>query len=130
MAEVTRFIALLRAVNVGGTGKLVMSDLKALCEDAGFHTVRTYIASGNVVFSTDENAAKAQAILEDHLHHHAEEPIPTFLRDADQMARIYASNPFPEAPGNKVAACLNLLRHRVRDCPVGVLLTPNKAATP
>ena len=43
------FIALLRAINVGGTGKLPMSDLKRLCEKVGFRNVRTYIASGNVV---------------------------------------------------------------------------------
>ncbi|MET0755288.1 MAG: DUF1697 domain-containing protein, partial [Pseudoxanthomonas sp.] len=42
-------VALLRAVNVGGTGKLPMADLRALCEAAGFKEVRTYIASGNVV---------------------------------------------------------------------------------
>ena len=46
----TAFVALLRAVNVGGTGKLPMSDLTALCEAAGFTKVETYIASGNVVF--------------------------------------------------------------------------------
>ena len=45
----TRYIALLRAINVGGTGKLPMSDLRAICEDAGFARVQTYIASGNVL---------------------------------------------------------------------------------
>jgi uncharacterized protein (DUF1697 family) len=44
------FVALLRAVNVGGTGKLPMSELKAMCEAAGFAEVRTFIASGNVIF--------------------------------------------------------------------------------
>ena len=46
------FVALLRAVNVGGTGKLPMSELKAMCEELGFASVRTYIASGNVVFTS------------------------------------------------------------------------------
>ena len=46
----TIYIALLRAVNVGGTGKLPMADLQAICCDLGFTDVRTYIASGNVVF--------------------------------------------------------------------------------
>ena len=46
------FVALLRAVNVGGAGKLPMSDLKALCEELGFSQVRTFIASGNVVFAS------------------------------------------------------------------------------
>ena len=47
------FVVLLRAVNVGGTGKLPMGDLKRLCEKAGFRNVRTYIASGNVVAERD-----------------------------------------------------------------------------
>jgi uncharacterized protein (DUF1697 family) len=46
------YIALLRAVNVGGTGKLPMADLKAMCGDAGFARVQTYIASGNAVFES------------------------------------------------------------------------------
>ncbi|HEY3747231.1 MAG TPA: DUF1697 domain-containing protein [Gemmatimonadaceae bacterium] len=49
------FIALLRAVNVGGTSKLPMTHLKTMCEDAGFESVRTYIASGNVIFETAAN---------------------------------------------------------------------------
>ena len=52
------FIALLRAINVGGTGKLPMSDLRSLCEKAGFRNVRTYIASGNVVAERDGSEAR------------------------------------------------------------------------
>ena len=48
----THGMALLRAVNVGGTGKLPMSELKTLCEVAGFADVRTYIASDNVLFTS------------------------------------------------------------------------------
>ena len=55
------FIALLRAVNVGGTGKLAMSDLKSICERAGFKRVQTYIASGNVVFSSSKTEAQVKA---------------------------------------------------------------------
>jgi uncharacterized protein (DUF1697 family) len=43
------YIVFLRAVNVGGTGKLAMADLRAMCEAAGFTSVKTYIASGNLV---------------------------------------------------------------------------------
>lgn len=46
----TTFIALLRAINVGGTGKLPMKDLASLCEQLDFKNVRTYIQSGNVLF--------------------------------------------------------------------------------
>jgi uncharacterized protein (DUF1697 family) len=41
------YIALLRAVNVGGTGKLPMAELKAMCVAQGFTKVQTYIASGS-----------------------------------------------------------------------------------
>jgi hypothetical protein len=41
------YVALLRAVNVGGTGKLPMAELRAMCEQAGFAEARTRIASGN-----------------------------------------------------------------------------------
>ena len=53
MTKARAYVALLRAVNVGGTGKLPMSELAAMCEDAGFARVRTYIASGNVVFVSE-----------------------------------------------------------------------------
>ncbi len=48
----TSYVALLRAINVGGTGKLPMSELRVLCQAAGYKEVRTYIASGNVVFQS------------------------------------------------------------------------------
>ena len=44
------YAALLRAVNVGGTGKLPMADLRKLLEKLGFRNIATYIQSGNVIF--------------------------------------------------------------------------------
>jgi uncharacterized protein (DUF1697 family) len=61
---VAAFVALLRAVNVGGTGKLPMSDLKHICEELGFGAVRTYIASSNVVFTSRKPEAAIKASLE------------------------------------------------------------------
>jgi uncharacterized protein (DUF1697 family) len=60
----TSFVALLRAVNVGGTGELPMTEMRAMCEDCGFKDVRTYIASGNVVFKADLDEAAVQAAPE------------------------------------------------------------------
>jgi uncharacterized protein (DUF1697 family) len=64
----TKYIALLRAVNVGGTGKLPM---KAICCDAGFPRVETYIASGNFVFESRAVPSKVKAELEGRLHAYA-----------------------------------------------------------
>jgi uncharacterized protein (DUF1697 family) len=50
-----KFIALLRGINVGGKNKVSMAELKLLFEDFGFQDVVTYINSGNIIFSSDEN---------------------------------------------------------------------------
>jgi uncharacterized protein (DUF1697 family) len=98
------FVALLRAVNVGGTGKLPMSDLKALCESAGFAKVRTYIASGNVIFEDPKSAAQVKALLEAALETYAGKPVGVLVRTADEMAQVLAENPFPEAAPNRTVA--------------------------
>ena len=80
------FVVLLRAVNVGGTGKLPMSELKRLCEKAGFRNVRTYIASGNVVAERDGSEAEAKAALEAELRAYAGKPVGVIVRTAAEMA--------------------------------------------
>lgn len=98
-----RYVVLLRAVNVGGTGKLPMADLRTLCTEAGFSEVRTYIASGNVVLSSPESSEKVQSIMEDRLLDYAGKPVGVFVRTARQMQAIASNNPFPDTPPNKTA---------------------------
>jgi uncharacterized protein (DUF1697 family) len=95
------YIALLRAVNVGGTGKLPMTDLKAMCEDAGFTDVRTYIASGNVVFKSKASAARVKVRLEGRLKAYAGKPIGVAVRTAQELAAVLEANPFPKAAPNR-----------------------------
>ena len=102
------YIALLRAVNVGGTGKLPMSELKSMCESAGFDSVRTYIASGNVVFASSMSATKVKSTLEKLLAEYAGKPVGVLVRTADEMTEVLANNPFPkEAPNRTVAIFLD-----------------------
>jgi uncharacterized protein (DUF1697 family) len=98
------FIVLLRAVNVGGTGKLTMGDLKRLCEQAGFRNVRTYIASGNVVAEYDGAEAEAKAALEAELQSYAGKPVGVIVRTAAEMAKVSVNNPFPDRAANLTAA--------------------------
>ena len=100
----TAYIALLRAVNVGGTGKLPMTELKRMCEAAGFADVRTYIASGNVVFRSSAKEAAVKAALEKALAAYAGKRVEVLVRSATEMAAVLAANPYPEAPGNRVVA--------------------------
>ena len=90
------FVSLLRAVNVGGTGKLPMSDLKRLCETAGFRNVRTYIASGNVVAERDGSEAEAKAALEAELRAYAGKPVGVIVRTGAEISNVVANNPFPD----------------------------------
>src|SRR5262249_11176307 len=98
------FIALLRAVNVGGTGKLPMSELKAMCEELGFAEVRTYIASGNVVFASRKSEAAVKAALEKRLEAYAGKPVGVLVRTAEEMVQVLADNPFPKLAPNRTMA--------------------------
>ena len=100
----TAYIALLRAVNVGGTGKLPMTELKAMCEEVGFHQVKTYIASGNVVFTSDQPEMTVKAALETRLETYAGKPVGLFVRTAAELDAVRAANPFSDQPGNRVMA--------------------------
>ena len=82
------FIALLRAVNVGGTGKLPMTDFKAICERAGCAKVRTYIASGNAVFESRRPEADVKAALEVSLEEYAGKPMRVLVRTRAEMAAV------------------------------------------
>ena len=98
------YIALLRAVNVGGTGKLPMTELKLMCEKAGFTRVKTYIASGNVVFQSAKSESQVKKSLETSLEAHAGKPVGVLVRTAEEMTAVVAANPFPKAPTNKTVA--------------------------
>ncbi len=96
------YVALLRAVNVGGTGHLPMTELTSMCEAAGFAGVRTFIASGNVVFRCADDEKTVKAALEARLAAYAGKPVGVVVRTATEMAEILRGNPFPDAPGNRV----------------------------
>ena len=96
------FAALLRAVNVGGTGKLPMSELRALCEACGFTEVATYIQSGNVVFRTRLSAARAKKELEARLRQAMGAEHGAMIRRAGELRSLLDDNPFPDAPPARV----------------------------
>jgi uncharacterized protein (DUF1697 family) len=102
--KMNSYIALLRAVNVMGAGQLPMTELKSLCESAGFKCVRTYIASGNVVFQSAKTEAQVKAILEAALAKRGGKPVGVMVRTAAEMAAVLAANPFPQMPANRTLA--------------------------
>ena len=100
----TSYVALLRAVNLGGTNKLPMADLARLCREAGLEKVRTYIASGNVVFESGLTEAEVKSAIETRLAAYAGKPIPVLVRTGAEMAAVARDNPFPDDPPNWTVA--------------------------
>ncbi|WP_321898698.1 DUF1697 domain-containing protein [Paraburkholderia heleia] len=98
------YIALLRAVNVGGTGKLPMPELRGMCEALGFTQVRTYIASGNVVFESRLAEASVKKKLEQSLETYAGNPVGVVVRTAAELAAVLQGNPFPAAAPDRTVA--------------------------
>jgi uncharacterized protein (DUF1697 family) len=103
-AAATTYVALLRAVNVGGTGKLAMPELRRLVVAAGGRAPRTYIASGNVVFEAQGPEARIRNALERELGAHTGRAATVLVRSAAEMQAVLAANPFPQAAANRVVA--------------------------
>jgi uncharacterized protein (DUF1697 family) len=91
-----RMVALLRAVNVGGR-KLPMAELRDLCADLGWSDVKTYVQSGNVIFSADGKPPALEKALEAEIEKRFGFNAPTFARTAREWAKYAQRNPFPEA---------------------------------
>jgi uncharacterized protein (DUF1697 family) len=88
-----RQIALLRGVNVGGNKKVEMARLRALMEELGYSDVRTYVNSGNLVFSGPRRPAEH---LESAIAKHFGFDVPVVLRSRDDLAEIVHANPLGE----------------------------------
>jgi uncharacterized protein (DUF1697 family) len=98
----TVFVALLRAINVGGTGKLAMTDLRELCESTGFANVKTFIQTGNVVFESALSEPKVKSKLEKALAAKMGKPVGALVRTTSELRAIVARNPFKDAPPNQL----------------------------
>jgi uncharacterized protein (DUF1697 family) len=97
------FIALLRGINVGGSGLLPMKDLAVLCGNQGFANVRTYIQSGNVLFDCKLSEDQVCRKLETALAVKMGKPISVMVRTPAELRAILDANPFPDKEPAKVA---------------------------
>lgn len=96
----TRYVALLRGINVGGKNPVPMSALREAMEGGGFGDVRTYIQSGNVLFSTDRPATILEDEVEAILERRFELPILVVVRSERQLRSVVTTAPpgFGSAP--------------------------------
>lgn len=89
-----RYLALLRGINVGTSGRIRMDALKHLLEDAGFSDVVTYIQSGNVLVQSDLAEDAARDIIERALKDGASITTTAVLRSCDALAQLIRNCPF------------------------------------
>ena len=100
----TAYVALLRGVNLLGVSTLKMADLKAIAGKLGLEQARTYIASGNLLFTSDKPEEPLRRALEQELKAHMGRDLRVMLRSASEMAAVAKANPFPEFAANRVQA--------------------------
>ncbi len=90
-----KYIAILRGINVGGQKKILMADLKNLCENLGFTAVSTYIQSGNIAFSSAENEANIlQKTLEKGIFDKYGFQVPSIILTKQAVTETLENNPF------------------------------------
>jgi uncharacterized protein (DUF1697 family) len=88
-----RHVALLRGVNLGKR-QVVMADLRAVCEAAGFTDVRTLLASGNVLLQSKLGGAKLEATLENVIQEGLGLKTDVYVRTGAELDAVMAANPF------------------------------------
>lgn len=102
-----RFFAFLRAINVGGRN-VTMEELRRLFEKMGFKEVESFIASGNIIFSSPAtDATTLTPKIEDRLRRSLGYEVKVFVRTTSELAAIAQFRPFPE-PRLKSAHALNV----------------------
>ncbi|MBO9466061.1 DUF1697 domain-containing protein [Tropicibacter sp. R15_0] len=95
----------LRAVNVGGTGKLPMADLRQMLSDIGCTHITTYIASGNAVCHFDGSGKALRSKLETALETYAGKPVGGFVLTQPELDALLTAQPF-EGAGNQIMCLL------------------------
>ena len=92
----TKYISILRGINVGGKRKILMADLKSLYENLGFKGITTYIQSGNVVFESDNNQSQKEIGLniEQAIKTSYDFDVPVIVRTVQEFENIITNNPF------------------------------------
>jgi uncharacterized protein (DUF1697 family) len=91
----TRYIALLRGINVGGNKVVSMADLRALLSKMGFEDVQTLLQSGNAVFSGPKKSSAAlERELEVALEKALKMKVDFHVRTADEWRMLIDANPF------------------------------------
>lgn len=97
-----RYIVFLRGVMPTGRTKVPMAEARAALSQAGYHNVRSYIASGNFLVDTPKSPDAVARDIRGLIAQHIGPELEVLVRDAAQLAAILAANPFVEGKPNQV----------------------------
>ena len=96
--RVTRYVALLRGINVGGNKRVAMADLRSALESLGYEDVSTVLQSGNAVFSAPGGKASAsERSIERVIESRLAMSVKVLVRTGPELSAIIKANPLPEA---------------------------------
>ena len=90
----TRYVALLRGINVGGNKRIAMADLQSLCEGLGFEHVRTLLQSGNVVLDSRLSARTVESRLSEAIEQQLGMEVRVVVRTAAELAAVVEHDPY------------------------------------
>jgi len=122
MPNPSTYVALLRGINVGGKHMLPMKELAAIFVEAGCANVRTYIGSGNVIFSAPARLLKVlPELITERIAERFGYRVPVIVRTSEQMAQAIRDNPFLQAGESAKMLYVYFLAHPPNAIAVGNL---------
>jgi len=110
-----KYVVFLRAVNVGGTGIIKMSELKAALEDHGFTDVKTFINSGNIVLKSNDNPEKAKDTVKNIITKHFKLNIELIIKTQLELEKILASDPYASEEDDKSKRLVAMMSGKIDD---------------
>jgi len=87
-------IAILRGINVGGKRKILMAELRSLCENLGWQNVQSYIQSGNLIFDSETQNSELESALHQAIFERYGFDVPVILRNANDLQNSIRRNPY------------------------------------
>tara|TARA_R110001632_G_scaffold43376_1_gene109868 strand:+ start:30693 stop:31211 length:519 start_codon:yes stop_codon:yes gene_type:complete len=91
----TRYIVLLRGINVSGKNRLPMQDLRDILQQLAYQNIQTYIQSGNIILDTDESKSEIIKKIKDGIYQKFEYDVPIIVVTIEELKTAIDNYPFP-----------------------------------
>ncbi|MEE6259402.1 DUF1697 domain-containing protein [Plantactinospora sonchi] len=120
----TRYVALLRGINVGAGTQLAMAELERVVTGLGVADVRTYLRSGNVVFAADEDPERLAGRIRRALGDELSRDVPVLVRSGAELATLVDGNPYLGVQSDEVKLLVGFLAEPPDPARIAALAVP------